>query len=193
VGSSPTAAAKRPASLSDRGWLPRAAAILLAAGLGAYAWQLRDRVQTLEARLDVAERRAAAAERATLDARSSVEQAQFKMAVMAAPDLVRIDLAGQPPAQRATARALWSRQRGMVFTTTNLPPAAPGHVYQVWVVTARDAVSAGLLTPDASGGATVFFETPADIPPPLAVAVTLEPAGGVPAPTGEKYLIGTPL
>jgi hypothetical protein len=24
------------------------------------------------------------------------------------------------------------------------------------------------------------------------VAVTLEPAGGVPAPTGERYLIGTP-
>jgi hypothetical protein len=26
----------------------------------------------------------------------------------------------------------------------------------------------------------------------VAVAVTLEPAGGVPAPTGERYLIGTP-
>ena len=26
----------------------------------------------------------------------------------------------------------------------------------------------------------------------VAVAVTLEPAGGVPAPTGERYLVGTP-
>jgi len=35
------------------------------------------------------------------------------------------------------------------------------------------------------------FATPPDIPPPIAVAVTLEPAGGVPAPTGPKVLVGT--
>jgi anti-sigma-K factor RskA len=81
----------------------------------------------------------------------------------------------------------------MVFTTTNLPLPPPGRVYQVWVVTAQAPVSAGLLTPDSSGRATVFFNTPADIPPPVAVAVTLEPAGGVPAPTGEKYLVGMVL
>ena len=27
---------------------------------------------------------------------------------------------------------------------------------------------------------------------PIAVAVTLEPAGGVPAPTGQFYLVGKP-
>ena len=80
----------------------------------------------------------------------------------------------------------------MVFTVPNLPPLPPGRVYQVWVVTAQAPVSAGLLTPDASGGGSVYFETPVDILPPVAVAVTLEPAGGVPAPTGERYLIGTP-
>jgi hypothetical protein len=53
-------------------------------------------------------------------------------------------------------------------------------------------VSAGLLTPDAQGGGSVYFETPVDIPPPVAVAVTLEPAGGVPAPTGAMYLVGKP-
>jgi hypothetical protein len=34
------------------------------------------------------------------------------------------------------------------------------------------------------------FNTPPDIPQPVALAVTIEPAGGVPAPTGEKYLVG---
>jgi anti-sigma-K factor RskA len=53
-------------------------------------------------------------------------------------------------------------------------------------------VSAGLLAADPSGGVTAFFRTPADIAPPVAVAVTLEPAGGVPAPTGEMYLVGSP-
>jgi anti-sigma-K factor RskA len=175
-------------------WLPLAAAIILAAGLGAYAWQLHGRLAILESRLDDAERRALAAEGTMVNLRRVADEAQTVVAVLAAPDLVRIDLASQPPAPPAsTARALWSRNRGMVFTTTNLPLPPPGRVYQVWVVTAQAPVSAGLLTPDPSGRATVFFNTPADIPPPLAVAVTLEPAGGVPAPTGEKYLLGMAL
>jgi hypothetical protein len=182
----------RPSNAVAR-WLPLAAAVVVAVGLGIYAWQLQDRVSTLEARLDDAERRAAASERATIDARQAADEVQTTMAVLAAPDLVWIDLAGQPPAPKAAGRALWSRNRGMVFTTTNLPLAPAGRVYQVWVVTAQAPVSAGLLTLDSTGRATVFFNTPADIAPPVAVAVTLEPAGGVPAPTGDRYLVGTPL
>jgi hypothetical protein len=53
-------------------------------------------------------------------------------------------------------------------------------------------VSAGFVTPDTTGRATAVFQTPADIGAPIAVAVTLEPEGGVPAPTGEKVLVGTP-
>jgi anti-sigma-K factor RskA len=188
----PTLSRQEPARRVGWNWLPLAASILAAAILGAYAFALQGRVSSLEVRLNDAERRASASERETLQARRAADTAQSAMAVLAAPDLVRIDLAGQPPAPHATARALWSRNRGMVFNTANLPPAPEGRVYQVWVVTAQAPVSAGLLTPDASGRATAVFQTPADIAPPLAIAVTLEPAGGVPAPTGEKYLVGTP-
>jgi hypothetical protein len=48
------------------------------------------------------------------------------MGVFAAPDVARIDLAGQPVAASARARALWSRQRGMVFTVSNLPSGFAG-------------------------------------------------------------------
>jgi anti-sigma-K factor RskA len=115
------------------------------------------------------------------------------VAVLTAPDVARIDLAGQTPvAPQATARAFWSRSRGMVFTAANLPPLPAGRVYQLWVVTAQRApLSAGLLTPDGQGSVSATFNTPADIPQPVALAVTIEPAGGVPAPTGDRYLIGT--
>jgi anti-sigma-K factor RskA len=176
-----------------RAWLPLAAAIVIALALGFYARQLQVRVATLEVRLGDAERRASGFQRDMLEARRVADQTQTAMTVLAAPDLVRIDLAGQAAAPQATARALWSRNRGMVFTTTNLPPARAGRVYQVWVVTKTAPVSAGLLVPDPSGRATVYFDTPADIAPPVAIAVTDEPAGGVPAPTGDRYLIGTPL
>ena len=181
---------KAPARANFSGWLAWAAAVLLVAGLGGYARLLQNRVSTLEARLDVAERRADAAEGATLEARRTADSAQTALAVLAAPDLTRVDLAGQTPAPGASARALWSRRRGMVFTASGLPLAPAGRVYQVWVVTGQAPVSAGLLTLDQSGAATVFFATPPDIAAPVAVAVTLEPAGGVPAPTGAMYLVG---
>lgn len=190
TGGRQSAVRERPAV---REWLPLAAAVILAIGLGLYSWQLQRRVSTLEARVDVAERSAETAQRATVEAQRAADQAQAAMAVLAAPDMVRIDLGGQPTAPRATARALWSRNRGMVFSTTNLPLAPRGRVYQVWVVTAGGPVSAGLLTPDPSGRAAAFFNTPPDIAPPTAIAVTLEPAGGVAAPTGDRYLVGSPL
>ncbi|HEY6359922.1 MAG TPA: anti-sigma factor [Vicinamibacterales bacterium] len=145
-------------------WLPAAAALALALGLGVYAVLLQGRLA---------------------DARSA-------LGVLAAPDVARIDLAGQTGAPLARARALWSRERGMIFSVTNLPPLPEGRVYQVWVVTAGAPVSAGLLTPDASGAGSAYFETAPDIPPPVAVAVTLEPAGGVATPTGDPYLVGKP-
>lgn len=152
------------AAMTRRRWLPLAAMLALAVGIGIYAARLQERVGEL----------------------------QSAMGVLAAPDLVSINLAGQAPAPRASARALWSRTRGMVFTASNLPPLPAGRVYQVWVVTAQAPISAGLLTPGPGGAEQTFFATPPDIPPPAAVAVSIEPAGGVPAPTGEIYLVGKP-
>lgn len=173
-------------------WLQIAAMLVIGAGVAVYAQRMQARVSNLEAQLQQAQAQVASADRLTAELRTVAFSAQSAMGVFAAPDVARIDLAGQPVAAAARARALWSRQRGMVFTVANLPPLPAGRVYQVWVVTAQAPVSAGLLMPDATGGGSVYFETPVDILPPVAVAVTLEPAGGVPAPTGERYLIGTP-
>ena len=173
-------------------WLQIAAMLVVGAGVFLYAQRMQTRVSNLEAQLAQAQAQAASSDRLIADARNVAFRAQSAMGVFAAPDVARIDLAGQAVAQMARARALWSRQRGMVFTVSNLPPLPAGRVYQVWVVTAQAPVSAGLLTPDASGGGSVYFETPVDILPPTAVAVTLEPVGGVPAPTGAMYLVGKP-
>ncbi|NUR53011.1 MAG: anti-sigma factor [Acidobacteria bacterium] len=187
---SPSSVSRQPASL--RTWLPLAAMLLIAIGAAAYAMRLQGRVATLERALTRTSGEARAAQQATLDARRIADQARSAMAILAAPDLARIDLAAQPGAPAASARALWSRQRGMVFTAANLPPAGPGRTYQVWVVVPRGPVSAGVIDPDATGSGLGVFRTPADMPSPVAVAVTIEPAGGVPAPTGPRVLVGAP-
>ena len=172
-------------------WLAVAASLALAAGLAVYTAQLRGRINTLESDLREANLRADASQRQVADAQRTAAGAQSAIAVLTAPDVARVDLAGQPSAPNASARAFWSRSQGLVFTGANLPQLPPGRTYQLWVVTAQAPISAGLLRPDAQGGVNGTFATPSDIPQPVAMAVTVEPDGGVRAPTGEKYLVGT--
>jgi anti-sigma-K factor RskA len=173
-------------------WLQVAALALLSIGLGIYAARLHSRLVAVEARLDDTARRVAVAERAAAESRGVAERVRNAMAVLAAPTLLRVELGGQPVAPSASGRAFWSRGRGLVFTAANLPPLRADRVYQVWVLAGGAPISAGLMQPDASGSGELVFQTPPEVTGLVAVAVTEEPRGGVPAPTGEKYLVGTP-
>ena len=53
-------------------------------------------------------------------------------------------------------------------------------------------MSAALPEPDEDGDATVMLEVPVTVTLPAVMAVTVEPAGGVAAPTGDLYLLGQP-
>jgi anti-sigma-K factor RskA/putative zinc finger protein len=171
-------------------WLLAAASLAVAVGLGMDAVRLRERISTLEARLRDIGARADASERELTSVRRSAAEAQTLVVVLASSDLIRVDLAGQPSAPQARARAFWSRSRGLIFTASNLPPLPSGRTYQLWIVTPDAPVSAGLLRPGERGDVHAVFETPNAVAKLAAVAVTIEPEGGVPAPTGDKYLVG---
>lgn len=65
-------------------------------------------------------------------------------------------------------------------------------MYQLWFVLPEAPVSAALLDPNPDGNATVIVEIPNAMPLPTAMAITVERAGGAPAPTGDVYLLGQP-
>jgi anti-sigma-K factor RskA len=181
----------RPGASPWIGWLAAAAALIVAIGTGMYALQLRNRVEEAEARAFAAGREVGEMRRVLDQSQEQTRTLRMQAAVLIAPDMARVDLAGQQPAPKAAARAFWSRSRGMVFAATSLPQLPAGKVYQLWVVASGvNPISAGLLAPDAQGQVNAHFVTPPDIPVPVALAVTLEPEGGVPQPTGEKVLIG---
>jgi anti-sigma-K factor RskA len=181
----------RPGTSPWIGWLAAAAALIAAIGTGMYALQLRNRVEEAEARAFAAGREVTRIQRVLDQSQEQTRTLIMQAAVLIAPDMARIDLAGQTSAPKAAARAFWSRSRGMVFAATSLPQLPRGKVYQLWVVAnGVNPISAGLLAPDAQGQVNAHFVTPPDIPAPVALAVTLEPEGGVPQPTGQKYLVG---
>lgn len=172
-------------------WLAYAATVAVATAAVLYAMNLRARIDSLESRLEVAQLRLAANDRALVEFRRAAFETQSAMAVLAAADLMRVDLQGAPAAPQAVGRALWSRQSGMVFAANNLPPLEAGKIYQVWLVAGTGPpVSAGLVAPDENGRGVGIFRTPVDVIGPVTVAVTIEPEGGVPAPTGAFYLTG---
>jgi anti-sigma-K factor RskA len=180
-----------PRSLAP--WLAAAASLALAVALGAYASQLRGRVQTLEQELREAILQVQAGERLTAQARLVATDAQRQLAVLAAPDLAQVALKGQAVAPQASARALWSRSRGLLLAASNLPALPPGRTYQLWVLSGRiPPISDGwTFKTDPSGSVTTMFATPATLPAPTAMAVTIEPDGGARVPTPPLYLVGS--
>ncbi len=147
-------------------------------------------MERLQADLQVSEARLAAAEVEGRASRIRLARAQSETAILSAADLRRVDLAGQKGAPQAAARAFWSRAQGLVLTTTRLPELPAGRTYQLWVLTDGAPVSAGVFRPDPSGGTSVVFDTPVSLPAPAGMAVSIEPDGGVPAPTGDIVLVG---
>ena len=167
------------------------------ARLDAAATRVAAAEQQAQAANDAATRQMAAtradAEKQIGEARVAALNAQIVSNVLAAPDLVRFNLVGPDPTSRASAQVLWSRTRGLVLSASRLPAAA-GSVYQVWVLTAADSISAGTFIPDREGRGTFAVETPAAIGPRgiSGVIVTAEPPGGASAP-GDAVVLARPV
>ena len=140
------------------------------AALRRSAEALRTQVQQLEARL--------------------AEQ-QVLLASLTSNDVQITNLAGQGATPGAKARLFWDQQRGhwSVFVN-NLPPAPANRSYQLWFVPkAGNPVSAGVFNTEANGSAVVEADVPAGLDL-MAAAVTTEPLGGLPQPTGPFALLG---
>lgn len=170
-------------------WALAAAASVAALVFGLGWWNTAGQLARTASELQAARQTLAAAQSRMADAQSVADRLTRELSVVSAPDVVRVDLKGQPAAPSASGRVHWSRSRGATFTATNLPPLDAGRVYQLWFVTAGAPVSAALVTPDAAGRVETVMPSPAGVEP-TAFALTVEPAGGSPGPTGAMLLVG---
>ena len=104
--------------------------------------------------------------------------AQTAVGILTAPDVARVISPGSP-CRRTRRPARSGPLAGMLFNASNLPPLPAGHASTVGGHRSG-ADRRRILTPDAQGSFSETFNTPQDIRQPVAVAVTIEPAGGVP-------------
>jgi len=97
-----------------------------------------------------------------------------------------VTLGGSGPSPAAVGRLVWHDDRGGYLLVADVPSTPAGKVYELWTISAGQPRPAGVFTVDASGRAT--HPVAATRSPVQVFAVTLEPEGGVPAPTGPIVL-----
>jgi anti-sigma-K factor RskA len=181
------------AARGPRSWL--LAASLLLALLGGWLAlenvRLRDRLDTVAAERDRLAQEQLALARDLESTRQDLERTVMAGRIVGAPGTRAVLLAGLGSIPGATGHAYHDPgTRQAVFYASDLPLLAADKDYQLWFIADGVPVSAGVFEIDEGGRATVLV---ADVAAPESVqawAVTVEPAGGVPQPTGEMVLKG---
>lgn len=119
------------------------------------------------------------------------ERQKVDQVVAHATRMVALD--GDAAAPQASARLFWdqSRQEWVIYFF-DLPAAPSDKDYQLWYITSdQRKVSAQVFRHETNGRVELRLALPPDIVPALAAtAVTLEPRGGSPQPTGQLVLKG---
>jgi anti-sigma-K factor RskA len=124
--------------------------------------------------------------------RLQLEKAKNVADILQAPDATRYDvLPVKYPAPPPSGKAIYSRERGLIFIASNLKPVPAQKAYELWLIPTQGApIPAGVFKPDSHGSATV-------INPPLpagveakAFAITVEPEQGSSTPTMPIVMMG---
>jgi anti-sigma-K factor RskA len=114
------------------------------------------------------------------------------LATLTSPEVRVVNLAGQGVTPQARARIFWNEtDRVWLLYVTGLPPVPQDRDYQLWFVPQRgNPQSVRVFNTNADGSAMLEIPVPAGATDFMAAAVTTEPAGGLPQPSGAFVLLG---
>lgn len=172
-------------SPSGAGWrvLAAAAALLLLAVVVDDARLRRQREDLRSQSADLAGR--------LQSAQTRLAERTLRARVLESDDVQLMLLGGKGPQPDARGRVFWSpKARRGVLVAASLAPLPSDRQYELWVFLAGKPVAAGVFDADVAGNA-VFESTAFPEPGAQDFAVTVEPRGGVPAPTGPVVLAGS--
>jgi anti-sigma-K factor RskA len=167
--------------------VPLVGGLALAAGL---AWLLvlqattRSELQETRHRLDQALARLD-------DAQAALARERATTRLLAAPEAVSVALKGTEAAPEARAKVAYEPNSGeAILFAADLRPPPPGKGYQLWFIAGNRPPQPGkVFVTDRSGRGELSDQIPTEARKSPVFAVTVEPASGVPAPTGPIVLI----
>src|SRR5579884_2677774 len=170
-------------------WIAAAASVLLVVSVGVLASVARDRENlrdALRAEADRGEHARTAAD----SLRVAVMSRDSLIAGLTGRDVAMMTLTSNGT-KAPYAHMFWDKAKNTwVLVAHNMPMPKPGMTYQLWLVTPTQKISAGTFQPkDGDAMVRATYALPADQLKML--AVTEEPAGGMPQPTGPMVMAAT--
>jgi anti-sigma-K factor RskA len=125
-----------------------------------------------------------------IDQQKQLEESHHMADLLAMRDTVVVPLWEQKTPNTVGARVVYNAREGMMMCDGMLPPAPADKSYQLWLVPMNGApISAGVFNPKSGQMSHMMMKLPAGVTP-KEFAVSLEPAGGMPQPTGPMVLVG---
>ena len=166
-------------------WLALAASLVAVVSLGSL-YQVTHERDAIAAAYQMA-----VGDRVVVDSlRASLTDRDHLIANLTGPQVAVVTLASSG-ARAPSARMFWDQSvDAWTFVAHNLPKPKTGRTYQLWLVTAKQKISAGTFMPGANGDAVVraTYALPKDAL--AAVAVTDEPEAGSAQPTTVPVIVG---
>ncbi len=123
-----------------------------------------------------------------------VEHREELLSILSARTVDLVVMAGLEVNPEGYGKIIWDPENEQaLLQVSNLPPVPADKDYQLWLIKDNTPMPAGVFTVNETDEASFFKieEMPeANRESANAFAVTLEPEGGVPEPTGPMYLSG---
>ena len=124
---------------------------------------------------------------------AEVERAREVLALLSAPDAIRVTLVATNARPQPQGKAIYRPQTGsLVFLASNFAPLPPEKAYELWLLPTSGAapIPVGVFKPDSRGSASVLMPSlPKDLQA-KAFAITIEPETGSTSPTMPIILAG---
>lgn len=174
-----------------------AAAVLLAGvlGLALYSQQQTSLVDQKETQISVLQSELEQQNQLLTQLETELDRKEELLAILESREVNLILMAGQETNPDGYGKIIWDPENERaLLQVANLPEPADDEDYQLWLIKDQQSpVSAGVFNFERPS-TDLFYridslsERPSDVSNTF--AVTLEPKGGAPQPTGSMYLVG---
>ena len=129
------------------------------------------------------------ARRNLLQVRAQRDQLRQAMNFLNQPETRQVGF-GKRQAAPPHGNVFVNPRSGVLLIASNLPALAPGKTYEMWILPKGGSPRpAGLFQSDAAGAGVNIMSGPVDPSSMNAVAVTVEPESGSPAPTSQPIIV----
>lgn len=174
-----------------RRWQPLGIAVIALAMVLAFTLYVTSLLETIDIQTGTVDRQ----NTRLAELQSELERREDLLNVLSARRVEMVIMSGLGDHTGAFGKILWDPERRVaILQVSNLPPVPPDKDYQLWVIKGAQPFSAGVFSVGSTESYHFRVEHLAVTEPGeiVAFALTLEPKGGVLAPTGTMYMAGSP-